>query len=62
MEQKGEPSARDIIRSVMMNLYQLWNDARVVDAIANMAFSKIAKVKAGALRFFLGVYDNKGTS
>mmetsp|Transcript_42968 Transcript_42968/g.69241 ORF Transcript_42968/g.69241 Transcript_42968/m.69241 type:complete len:612 (+) Transcript_42968:2-1837(+) len=38
---------------------KIWNDSRTVNAVADMCFSPIAKVKATACRFFLGLFDYK---
>ncbi|GAB5362961.1 hypothetical protein AAMO2058_000843300 [Amorphochlora amoebiformis] len=41
---------------------KIWNDAKTVNAIGDLTFSKIGKVKATALRFFLGFHDDEGDS
>lgn len=44
------------IKQLLVELYkkQIWNDAKTVNVIANACFSKVTKVVAMALQFFLG--------
>lgn len=57
----SDGTAVDMSLRVMVELYnrRIWNDEQTVDVIKNAWFSKFSKVKATALKFFLGTDEKE---